>query len=54
LCALPIARKFPLARVTSANPAAKDKTPSQIRHFLRADDFTAAFGRDPEATPRGS
>jgi hypothetical protein len=35
-----ITRKFPLARDTSANPAARDKIPSKIRRRLRADDPT--------------
>src|SRR5205814_5311151 len=54
LCTLPSARKLPLARETSAKQTARDKTPSQIRHFLRAGEFTDGFGRDgPEAMPRG-
>jgi hypothetical protein len=41
-----IARKLPLARDTSADPTARDKTPSQIRQLFRS-----IFGRDdPEAT----
>jgi hypothetical protein len=49
-----ITRKFPLARDTSANPAARDKTPSQIRHLLRTPAESAdVFSRDvPEATCR--
>jgi len=50
-----IARKLPLASDTSAKPTARDKTPSQIRRRLRADEFTDALGSDdPEAMPRGS
>jgi hypothetical protein len=48
LCAPPIARKFPLARDTSANPTARDKTPSQIRQLFRgvlgSDDPAASLG----------
>ena len=47
-----IARKLPLARDTSANPTARDKTPSQIRHFLRAPAESTNFLErdDPEDT----
>jgi hypothetical protein len=48
-----ITRKFPLARDTSANPAARDKTPSQIRRRLRADELTDPSCEDePVATSR--
>jgi hypothetical protein len=48
-----ITRKLPLASDTSANPAARDKIPSPIRRFLRADEFTDVFSEDdPVASSR--
>jgi hypothetical protein len=50
---LPTARKLPLARDTNAKPAARDKTPNQIRHFLRTPAESALNRDEPEWTSRG-
>ena len=47
-----ITRKLPLARDTSANPTARDKTPSQIRHFRSTPTESPLNEDEPECTSR--
>jgi hypothetical protein len=50
---LPITRKFPLARDTSAKPTASDRTPSPIRHLRARTESADTFNSDPERVSRG-